>query len=513
MDLEGALVPPETPHAGHAIPDETSPPAWWIRFPALIAGPALAALLLRWAIAEPSTAAAGPASLGREGGVVLGLLCWMAIWWLFQAVPIAVTALLPVVVLPLLGVSTFRAAAAPYANDVIFLFAGGCLLALAIDRHGLGRRFAAAILSVAGTRPRAIVAAFVVVTAALSSMVSNTATVAIVLPLAMGAIAFVARHAEVDDGPDLEARRSSMVRRFSIALLLAVAYAANIGGCLTIVGSPPNAIGAKLLSEQTGEPITFLGWMRFGVPVVLVLLPAMWALLTFVLLPLGALRLRSTQGPTFEPPPPMRREGWFTLAVFLATVAAWVTRPLWPEQLAAIGDWGIAAIAAVLLLGVPLRLHGGAASLEARDLSRLPWGVFILFGGGISLAAAMKAHGVDAYLGSLFTDLEGLSPWIVVAAVVASVVFLTEVTSNTAVASAIIPVLLALGEALAIPPAELVLTVAISANLAFMLPVGTPPNALVYSTNLVPVRSMIQAGLVLNLVAIVVLTVLSRLLL
>jgi sodium-dependent dicarboxylate transporter 2/3/5 len=243
------------------------------------------------------------------------------------------------------------------------------------------------------------------------------------------------------------------------------------------------------------------------------MLPLMWALLTMVLLPLRDLELEATEGPAFEPGPPMARESWFTLVVFIATVAAWVTRPLWPAELASIGDWGIATISALLLLCVPLRFSVGGAALEARDLARLPWGVFILFGGGISLAEAMKTHGVDAYLGSLFTGLEGLSPWLVIATVVAAVVFLTEVTSNTAVASAVIPVLIVLGDALGIPAAELALTVAVAASLAFMLPVGTPPNALVYSTGMVPVGAMIRAGIVLNLVSIVVLTVLSRVLL
>ena len=486
--------------------DDASPPRWWIRLPALVAGPVLALVVFSM-LAPGGREAAGAASLlGRDGAIVLGLLCWMATWWLFQAVPIPVTALLPVAVLPFLGVTRFGDAAAPYASDVIFLFAGGCLLATAIDRHGLGRRFAGAILSVAGRKPSAIVAAFIVVTALLSSVVSNTATVAIVLPLAIGAIAYVDRHTVAVPG------RPVPTGRFALCLLLAVAYAANIGGCLTIVGSPPNAIGAKLLSEATGTPISFLGWMRFGGPVVLVLLPLMWALLTMVLLPLRDLEIEATEGPAFEPGPPMARESWFTLAVFLATVAAWVTRPLWPGQLGSIGDWGIATISALVLLCVPMRASGDAA-LRASDLAKLPWGVFILFGGGISLAEAMKVHGVDAYLGSLFTGLEGLPPWLVIATVVAAVVFLTEVTSNTAVASAVIPVLIVLGDALGIPAAELALTVAVAASLAFMLPVGTPPNALVYSTGLVPVGAMIRAGIVLNLVSIVVLTLLSRVLL
>ena len=486
--------------------DDASPPRWWIRLPALVAGPVLALVVFSM-LAPGGREAAGAASLlGRDGAIVLGLLCWMATWWLFQAVPIPVTALLPVAVLPFLGVTRFGDAAAPYASDVIFLFAGGCLLATAIDRHGLGRRFAGAILSVAGRKPSAIVAAFIVVTALLSSVVSNTATVAIVLPLAIGAIAYVDRHTVAVPG------RSVPTGRFALCLLLAVAYAANIGGCLTIVGSPPNAIGAKLLSEATGTPISFLGWMRFGGPVVLVMLPLMWALLTMVLLPLRDLEIEATEGPAFEPGPPMARESWFTLAVFLATVAAWVTRPLWPGEIASIGDWGIATISALVLLCVPMRASGDAA-LRASDLAKLPWGVFILFGGGISLAEAMKAHGVDAYLGSLFTGLEGLPPWLVIATVVAAVVFLTEVTSNTAVASAVIPVLIVLGDALGIPAAELALTVAVAASLAFMLPVGTPPNALVYSTGLVPVGAMIRAGIVLNLVSIVVLTLLSRVLL
>jgi sodium-dependent dicarboxylate transporter 2/3/5 len=479
--------------------EDASLPPWWIRVPALVAGPLAAAAI--------AASLGGDGELSREGAIVLGLMAWMATWWLFQAVPIAVTALLPAGVLPIAGVQSFAASAAPFASDIIFLFAGGCLLAAAIDRHGLGRRFAAAILAVAGRGPSSILAAFMLVSALLSAVVSNTATVAIVLPLALGAIAFVDRAAV--PGPE----RDRLVRRFAIALLLGVAYGANIGGCLTIVGSPPNAIGAKLLAEATGEPASFLGWMAFGGPVVLVLLPAAWFLLGRVLLPLQGLELQGDAGAAFGDPTPLEREGWFTLLVFVATVLAWVTRPLWPATPAAIGDWGIATIAALLLLAVPLRRREPGTALGGGDLRHLPWGVFILFGGGLSLAASMKAHGVDLYLGSLFGGLEGLQAWMVILAVVAAVVFLTEVTSNTAVASAAIPVLIAIAPSLGIPVAELALTVAIAASLAFMLPVGTPPNALVYSTGRVPVAAMIRAGLVLNLVSIVVLTVLSRLLL
>lgn len=478
--------------------DDASLPPWWMRMPALLAGPLAAAAI---------AASLGGGDLSRDGAIVLGLMAWMAVWWLFQAVPIAVTALLPACVLPIAGVESFASAAAPFASDIIFLFAGGCLLAAAIDRHGLGRRFAAAILAVAGRGPTAILAAFMLVSATLSAVVSNTATVAIVLPLAIGAIAFVEGAAA--PGPD----RDRLVRRFAIALLLGIAYGANIGGCLTIVGSPPNAIGAKLLAEATGEPASFLGWMAFGGPVVLVLLPTAWLLLGWVLLPLRRLELRGDAGPAFGEASPLEREGWFTLAVFIATVLAWTTRPLWPTTLAAIGDWGIATIAAALLLVVPLRRREPGTALCGGDLQRLPWGVFILFGGGLSLAASMKAEGVDLYLGSLFGGLEGLPAWLVILAVVAAVVFLTEVTSNTAVASAAIPVLIAIAPALEIPVAELALTVAIAASLAFMLPVGTPPNALVYSTGRVPVSAMIRAGIVLNLVSIAVLTLLSRLLL
>jgi sodium-dependent dicarboxylate transporter 2/3/5 len=480
--------------------EDSSPPPWWIRVPALLGGPIAALAIMR-------AAGGGEDALSPHGEVVLGLMAWMAVWWLFQAVPIAVTALLPPCVLPIAGVQGFAASAAPFASDIIFLFAGGCLLAAAIDRHGLGRRFAAAILSVAGRSPASIVGAFMAVSASLSAVVSNTATVAIVLPLALGAISFV--EASAVAGPD----RARLVRRFAIALLLGVAYGANIGGCLTIVGSPPNAIGAKLLAEATGEPVSFVGWMAFGGPVVLSLLPLTWLLLCKVLLPLRGLELGPSAELAFERGGPIEREGWFTLVVFLATVLAWVTRPLWPETIGAIGDWGIATAAAALLLVVPLRSRLPGTALVAEDLQRLPWGVFILFGGGLSLAASMRAHGVDLYLGSLFTGLEGLPPWLVILAVVAAVVFLTEVTSNTAVASATIPVLIAIAPVLSIPVAELAVTVAIAASLAFMLPVGTPPNALVFSSGRVPVGAMMRAGLAVNLVSIAVLTLLSRLLL
>lgn len=487
--------------------DDAPPPPWAIRLPGLLAGP-LAAVVIRSTLGPSADGGDGAVegALSASGSIVLGLLAWMAIWWLTQAIPIAVTAVLPVAVLPALGVERFADAAQAYASDVIFLFAGGCLLAAAIDRHGLGRRFAGAMLSVAGRRPGAILAAFMLVTAALSAFVSNTATAAIMLPLALGAISFVDRAAP--ESPD----RDRLVRRFALSLLLGVAYAASIGGCATIVGSPPNAIAAKMLSEQAGEPVSFLGWLAFGLPVAALMLPATWLVL-LVMFPMGGLSLRADGGPAFEKGPALDRFGWFTLAVFLATVAAWVTRPLWPPSAAAIGDWGIATIAGVLLLGVPLSSSPRGATLAAGDLARLPWGVFILFGGGLAIAASMRSQGVDLFLGSLFDDVAGLPPWIVIGVLVTGVVFLSEVSSNTALASAVVPVVLAAAPVLGLPPAELAFTVGVAASLAFMMPVGTPPNALVYSTGRVPVGAMMRAGLVVNLVGIVLLVVLSRLLL
>jgi len=493
-------------HAAEVLPPAT------VRWLGLCLGP-VAALTVWMALGatDAPQSSASSTQLSREGAIVLALIVWMAVWWLTQAVELSTTALLPLLVLPVTGVTTsFAEAAAPFANEIIFLFAGGCLLAVALERHGISRRVAVTMLAFAGPRPAMIVGVFMLAAAVISAFVSNTACVAMMMPLGLAAASQA--DAVAPEQPD-RARRLNL---FATAVLLAIAYGANIGGSLTLIGSPPNAIAAQLL-RGSGTEIDFVGWLRFSAPTVAVFLPLAWFLLAFVLVPVRRLSLGGAVSVSAAPPrismTSMTRAGWFTLAVFAITVTLWVSMPWLPAQLRVLRDAGVAVFAGVALLLVPLGRDPGSTALSWRDAGKLPWGVFILFGGGLSIAAAMERHGVAIWLSRAFHELSGSPEIIVIVVIVLVIIFMTELASNTAIAATAIPVLLALAPALGMPSERLVIPAAFAASWAFMLPVGTPPNALVYATGRIPAMTMARVGFVLNIVAAIVITIAASILL
>lgn len=455
----------------------------WLRLSGLVAGP-IAGTIAGW------LASGG---LDAKGAVAFGLLVWMAIWWLTLAVDLAATALLPLVVLPIAGASTFGEAARPYANDVLFLFGGGAILAIALERYGLSAAFARLALRVAGRSPAAVVAALMAVTALLSGFVSNTATVATMLPIALAA----AKAVPTDADPTLRLR-------FGGACALGIAYAATIGGSLTIIGSPPNAIAAKYIAERTGNAFTFTEWMVYGLPAALLLLPAAWLVLTRLIYPMRGLALEPRGARAHGP----RDGGWsprssrIVLVVFLCAVCGWLSRPLWSAALPALGDAGIAIAASVALFVLPATLRPYRPLLRWSDLGAMPWGVLILFGGGLSIAESIDRTGVSAWIGAAAGDLGGLPLWALVLIAIAICCFASELASNTALAATAMPILGALATARGVPIEPLAVAAALGASLAFMLPVGTPPNAMVYASGMVRPADMAKAGLVLNVIAI-----------
>lgn len=428
----------------------------------------------------------------------MALLAWrtaavgvlMAVWWVTEALPIAATALVPIVLLPVLGIADVAAATAPYANPVIFLFLGGFLIAMALERCGLHRRLALAILSMVGTRPANLILGFMTATALLSMWVSNSATVVMMLPMATSVLALSR------DGGD----RSGGA--FEVALLLGIAYAASIGGLGTLIGTPPNALLAGFMSTTYGVEIGFLQWMVLAVPIVLVALPFAWILLTRWLFPVGSepvaggaeiLRnARRAQGP-------VSRAEWTVGAITVLTATAWVARPLVEPWAPAVTDTGIAIAGGLLLFMVPLTWRPLRVALTWTDAERLPWSVLILFGGGLSLAAAIQQTGLAGWIGGELSALGGWPVLVVILAVTTVVIFLTELTSNTATAAAFLPVVGSLAVGIGADPLLLAIPTALAASCAFMLPVATPPNAIVYGTGALTIPQMAHAGLWLNL--------------
>jgi len=464
-------------------------------------GPALGAAL----VAMTHPAVGGVGGIGADAAWTLGLLAWMATWWMTQAVEMAVTALLPVIVLPLLGIGSFRVVGGNYADQVIFLFAGGTTLGWALERHGLSARFAAGLLRVAGRSPAATVAALFTASAVISAFVSNMATTAALLPLAAG----VASTAVARPGAS-PAAAARGARHLTTATMLAVAYGSSIGGAATIIGSPPNPIAAQYLAER-GEPIDFTGWLVIGVPAA-VIMGASTVVVLLRMLPVRDVVLRG--GTTDGAAPPLTAAAWSTAAVFTAAVLAWTTSKAWPPAWRPDGltDGGIAITAAAVLFLLPARDGTGARVVPWSAVRDLPWGVFVLFGGGLALADAMQRTGLSDAIGNAFAGLEGLPAVLAVATVVTAMVFASEIASNTALAATAVPIVGALAPALGLPLRPAVMAATLGASLAFMLPVGTPPNALVFATGQVPARAMLRVGFVLNLVSVAVITAVIMLL-
>jgi sodium-dependent dicarboxylate transporter 2/3/5 len=416
------------------------------------------------------------ATFSQAGRATAAIAVWMAVWWLTEAIPVYATALLPLAVLPLVGAASMREAAAPYAHELIFLFMGGFLIALAMERWGLHRRIALSALRVVGDRPTSMVGGFMVVTAALSMWVSNTATAIMMLPVALSVIDLVARQAGAGAHPETD----PLTRNF---------------------GTPPNLFLLSFAREQLGRDISFARWLGVGLPLALLFLPIAWVLLTRVLYPIGLGRVEGADllvQRELTALGPISRPERITLAVFAAASGLWITRPLLP--VAGLGDAGIAMLAALALFVA--RVDRERAVLDWETAVKLPWGILVLFGGGLSLAAAIRSNGVGELLGAQVAGLAGAPALLVVLLVVAGIIFLTELTSNTATTATLIPILAALAPGLGLDPLLLAVPAALAASCAFMLPVATPPNAVVFGSGHVTIAEMSRAGLWLNVVGI-----------
>ncbi len=441
-----------------------------------------------------------------------GLALIMSVWWMTEAAPIPVTALLPLVLLPILGVLSPADAAEPYANSVIFLFLGGFVLALSMERWHLHRRLALRIVAFAGTRPTSLVFGFMCATAFISMWVSNTATTAMMAPIAI-ALAELLRPKDPD-----------VPFPFATALLLATGYAATVGGVSTIIGTPPNAVFAGAAREILGRNIGFGEWMVVGVPVMLVMLPVTWALLVFVLhrpgtLPPGADQLIAAERAELGP---MQRGEKITMAVFVTMAAAWILRepkdlgtftiPGIATFLPGIDDSTIAIAGAIALFLIPVDVREGKYTMEWSEMRRLPWGVLLLFGGGLSLARSFEVSGLTTLIGQAVAGLSSLPHILLLGVVAAIFVYFSELASNLAIAAMAMPILAAAARGLGLDPIPFMATGVLAASCAFMLPVGTPPNAIVFGSGHVGMTDMVKAGFWLNLVSIVVMTLAGYLL-
>jgi sodium-dependent dicarboxylate transporter 2/3/5 len=487
----------------------------------LVAGPLLA-LLLYWTLPHEYRATDGTSvALGHAGRATLAMMGWMATWWMTEAVEIEVTSLLPIALFPLFGIMPLGKTTANYGADVIYLFLGGFVIALAIARCGLDRRIAFFTLRLVGTRPKAIVAGTMGATAFLSMWVSNTATAAMMIPIVLSVIDVALRsrtgkglkeHGGIPDN-------DRDVRNFALSALLGVAYAASIGGLGTIIGSPPNGILVRFIEQGSGIQISFLEWMMIGVPAMLAFLPIAWFLNTFLLFPTHMTEIeggRDYVREQWSKLGPLSRGERATLAVFAMAVVLWMTAPLLKEvevgglrPVGGLSDAGVAIIAAITLFLISVDREKGESLMDWATAVQLPWGVLILFGGGLALAAATEANGVPGFIGSLAAGFSDWPVWLVLLAIIAIMVFMSELTSNTAQVATMLPILAALAPVLNVPAGQLLIPSTIAASCAFMMPVGTPPNAIVFGTGLVRMPQMMKAGIWLNLTGILLIFALT----
>ena len=441
-----------------------------------------------------------PDGLSEQGVAAFAVASWVGIWWVTEAVPIAVTAILPVVLFPLSGALDIAATTTAYGHKYVFLYLGGFFLAIAIEKVNLHRRIALTVISLIGTRMRMIVLGFMVATAFLSMWISNTATSVMMLPIGL---AIVAQFRDHPDTPENEHEE------FGKMLMLAIAYSASLGGMATLIGTPPNLVLAGIVKELYEVEINFLDWMLFAFPLSVLLLFICWVYLTRYAVKLDAAHFT---GGVEEIKRQRKLLGIMSsnekrvLIVFVLTAFAWMTRSfLFSPIIPAIDDTLIALIAGILLFVIPSSEEKGGV-LEWDDAKKIPWGILLLFGGGLAIAQGFKDTGLAKWLAEQLTQLDFLPLLVMTLVLVAVINFLTEVTSNLATTAMILPVLAPLAAAMGVHPYIFMVSATLAASCAFMLPVATPPNAVVFGSGYINMSSMMRAGFGLNLISILLIT-------
>ncbi|MGD1846864.1 MAG: SLC13 family permease [Salibacteraceae bacterium] len=468
-----------------------NPQKRWGHLAKLIAGPLAFLLVSVLPIADLET----------NPQLVLGLTAWMAIWWITEALPIAATALLPVVVLPVFDVVSIKSISQVYMRPIIFLFLGGFLLALAVEKWRLHERIALAILARMGTNATQLIFGFIVVTALLSMWISNTATTIMLLPIAIAVLQHCGK----------QANSQKQFRSFSIALLLGIAYSASIGGTATLVGTPTNLIFTAVADELLELKVGFAQWMVFALPLAVLMLLVLLLYLTRVRFQLQQLSFKGL-APILQQQKsalgPMRYEEKVVAGVFGIVALGWTLRTLLlNDWVPGLNDASLAIAGALVLFMIPSRQQPGKKLLAWNDTKALQWGILLLFGGGLALAQAFRESGLADWVGGQFMFLAGVPTLVILLLIIASVIFLTEITSNVATASVLLPVLAAMAQSLGLAPELLMVACTISASYAFMLPMATAPNAVVFSSEKIPMREMMKTGFYLNLIAIGVLLI------
>ncbi|MCM8569326.1 DASS family sodium-coupled anion symporter [Gramella jeungdoensis] len=449
----------------------------------------------------------GPEGMPDAAYDVLCATIWIALWWVTEAVPIAVTALLPIVLFPLTGALELSTTTASYGHKYIFLYMGGFMLAIAIEKWNLHKRIALHIIKLIGTNVKNIILGFMVATAFLSMWISNTATSVMMLPIGMSIVS------QLKDNPSTAEDENKI---FGKALMLSIAYSASIGGVATLIGTPPNLVFAGYIQEIYNIDITFFQWLKFGLPISVLLLIISWYYLTHV-----AFNFKQKEFPGGKQEiqkliaelGPMKREEKIVMSVFIITAFCWITRSFILEKfLPGIDDTIIAMIAGITLFTIGSGSEGKRI-IKWKEAVKMPWGIILLFGGGMALASGFEVTGLAEWFGLQMTLLQALPLLLLVLIVIFSVNFITELTSNLATTAMLLPILAPIALKLDLNPYMLLVATTVAASCAFMLPVATPPNAVVFGSGYLRIPDMVKTGIWMNLISVLILTVMVYLML
>ena len=451
-----------------------------------------------------------PESLNNKAWLTLGVAILMATWWLTEAIPLPATGLLPLVLFPLLGISSIKDTAQAFSHPIIFLFMGGFIIGLAMQHTGLHKRIAYYIISKFKSSPKSLVFGFMCATAFLSMWISNSATAIMMLPIALSIITVFK-----EDKNDIKNNN------FDKALVLSIAFSATIGGVATIIGTPPNTVMAAMLSEIYNYEINFVDWLKIGLPTSIILLPITWIILTFLCFPLNSKASIKDKviRDKIKELGKISQDEIMVGIVFIITASLWISRKWLSTALdgvipaGALNDSTIAIMAAIFLFIIPSNRPKRKRLIDWQVAQNIPWGALILIGGGLSLATVINSSGLATWIGSLSSNLSNISIVFIVLICIASIIVLTELTSNTATASTFIPIMGATALGLGQDPLLLIIPATLAASCAFMMPVATPPNTIAYASGHLKISDMIKAGIWLNIISIIIIGVIIALIL
>ena len=453
-----------------------------------------------------------PGVISDQGWRVIALAAWMVTWWISEAAPIPVTALLPLVMFPILGVFPLAESTTPYASPIIFLFMGGFMIALGMEKHQLHKRIALNLIRLTGTHANGIILGFMIATAALSMWISNTATTVMMLPIALSVIQLLTKDNSINTDS------SQPFSRFALGLFLSIAYAANIGGTATIIGTPPNVVLVGFLNQRYGYELEFSRWLLIGIPIAATLIFFTYLIITRVMYPS---RLGKIEGADEVIQSELRDLGPFSKEEKLVTMIFILTGFLWIfkniiNRLILVNLLGVAPvlhdsitamIGGVLMFMMPVSFKKEQYLMEWEDTKRLPWGILLLFGGGLCLARGMESTGIVQLVGDTISQNQGITLLVLLAVLITVMLFMTELMSNVALTTIFVPMVLGIADGFELNPLILAIPVTLASSCAFMMPISTPPNAIVFASGYIRMKQMMKAGFVLNIISIIVLLI------